>query len=176
MSSLVGKGFVVALSLGQDHIRGVEHPARLPGQHLIDRAGNGGAVGDNLRQPVDSGINRVLRCDVVEYDVSPDQHIHVKPGEALCQLFQKELVQHDLAAVVRNEQEGLRFGAFFQEGKICPMVCLSHLGIFKEPQESLCTYILHGAEIDIVADARKQNRRGKGVFCGLNPLAHRVLH
>ena len=36
------------------------------------------------------------------------------------------------------------------------MVCLSHLRIFKEPQEGLRTYILHGAEIDIIADPRKQ--------------------
>lgn len=44
------------------------------------------------------------------------------------------------------------------------MVRLSHFRIIKEPEESLCTYILHSAEIDIIANA------GISVFAAACPL------
>ena len=105
MPPLVGKGFIVALSLGQNHICGIQHPAGFFRKHLIDCAGNGGAVGDDPGQTVDSRIGRILRCGVVEHDISPDQRMYRLPCLKILECH--ELI-HVISKLDRGGKEHIR--------------------------------------------------------------------
>ena len=160
---------------------------------------NGDVVGSISKRPDLSEIGNILDekgdeifegADSVIVEIDMDPAI-MKKAFALAEKYNKTVYavvsnmsiameRRDLlkktGCIVCNEQEALRFRAFLQEGKVSPVICLSHLRIIKEPQESLRTYLLHGAEIDIIAYAGKQNRRSQRIRRRLNFPAHFLLH
>ena len=108
MPSLTAEGFIISLSLGQNDVRVVKGALCLLREHFIHRSRNADSAGDYLCNAAESRVLRVLNGRVIEHLAAANHYRQLHLRKTLFELLQKQLVEHDLAAVIRQQQQAFR--------------------------------------------------------------------
>ena len=79
------------------------------------------------------------------------------------QLFQHQLIQNDLSAIITHQQEARSCSALFQKRLINWDIIRAHFRIRKQLQKLLRIHMIHGPEIDVVPDPRHYKCSGQRI-------------
>ena len=163
MPSLPVHRFIVSLPFGQNNVRGIHGLSGFLRQHFIHRAGNGVAAGNNTGLPIHPAVHRVFFRRVVQHFTAPNHHGDLHLRKLLSELLNQQFVQHNLSAVVRDQQEPFRFHALPEKGFHHSMVPVFQPGLLQQLQKFLVFHHVHRAEVNIIPRPRVSQRGLQGM-------------
>lgn len=105
MPSLTAEGFIISLPLGQNNVRVVDGAICFAREHFIHRSRNADPTGNDLGYAAESRVFRVLNGRVIKHLAAANHYRQLHLRKTLFELLQKQLVEHDLAAVIRQQQQ-----------------------------------------------------------------------
>jgi hypothetical protein len=113
----------------------------------MDHTGYRRSAGHDLRNRIDSDIRRIFSRHIIQYLGAPYHNGELQPGVGKTKLLQKELVEDDLPAVVRNQQKAFGVPATVGKSPVylqLPVCCSERSFIARLPSKQLASMFDHG--------------------------------